>query len=149
MEKKAVAIVAGGGPAPGINGVISAATIEAVNRGHKVYGLRRGFEYISQGNPMAFTELDIESVSRIHSEGGVVLGTSRYNPRKNPEDLETLLQALRDKNVGYLVTIGGDDTASSAGAIAKAARGEIAVGHVPKTIDNDLPLPGGIPTFGV
>jgi 6-phosphofructokinase 1 len=56
--------------------------------------------------------------------------------------------ALRELGVTALVTIGGDDTAYSASKVAEAAEGAVRVAHVPKTIDDDLPLPGGIPTFG-
>lgn len=148
MNQKAFAIVVGGGPAPGINGVISAATIEAINRGHKVFGIMNGFSRIMEGDSACLSELTIEDVSRIHLEGGSLLNTSRANPTKNPNHLENVVRVLADKNVGYLVTIGGDDTVSSARAINKAAREQIAVGHVPKTIDNDLPIPGMYSTFG-
>jgi ATP-dependent phosphofructokinase / diphosphate-dependent phosphofructokinase len=147
-EKKAVGIVVGGGPAPGINGVISAATIEAINRGHKVYGIINGFSKILEGKEDAITELTIRDVSRIHSEGGSLLRTSRANPTKSPEMLKVVIDALYKSNIGYLVTIGGDDTAYSASVIAESSLGKIAVAHVPKTIDNDLPLPGKVSTFG-
>ncbi len=148
MKKKSVAIVVGGGPAPGINGVIAAATIEAVNRGHTVYGINYGFSRILQGDRTCVTPLGINDVSRISSDGGSVLFTSRANPTKSPEMLQAVLDVLKSFDVGYLITIGGDDTASSSWAIGKAAHGEISVGHVPKTIDNDLPLPGLESTFG-
>jgi ATP-dependent phosphofructokinase / diphosphate-dependent phosphofructokinase len=148
MDKKNVAIVVGGGPAPGINGVISAATIEAIKRGHKVYGIHTGFKRISEGDTTAVSQLTIPAVSRIHNEGGSILGTSRANPRKSPEMLGKVVEVLKKFNVGYLVTIGGDDTATSAKAVAQAANREIAVTHVPKTIDNDLPLRGVTSTFG-
>ncbi|MFP8879182.1 MAG: 6-phosphofructokinase, partial [Myxococcota bacterium] len=59
-----------------------------------------------------------------------------------------ILASLDSLGVEYLITIGGDDTASSAMRVADSAQGRIKVVHVPKTIDNDLPLPAGIPTFG-
>ena len=62
--------------------------------------------------------------------------------------LRVCLESLRTLGIGALVTIGGDDTAFSASCLARAAAGEVRVAHVPKTIDNDLPLPGGMPTFG-
>lgn len=148
MDKKAVAIVVGGGPAPGINGVICAATIEAINRGHKVYGVHTGFKRISAAEKDAIQELTISRVSRIDREGGSILGTSRANPRKDPKMLENVVKTLKELNVGYLVTIGGDDTVSSARAVADASHGSLAVAHVPKTIDNDLPIPGHECTFG-
>ncbi|MCB0322334.1 MAG: 6-phosphofructokinase [Bdellovibrionales bacterium] len=148
QDKRAVAIVVGGGPAPGINGVISAATIAAIKQGHTVYGIYKGFERIAAGDASCIKELTISDVSRIDAEGGSMLLTSRANPKKSPEMLENVVRLLQEKNVGYLVTIGGDDTAASAKAVADAASGSIAVAHVPKTIDNDLPLPGHVSTFG-
>jgi 6-phosphofructokinase 1 len=93
-------------------------------------------------------ELDHDDVSRVHFQGGSILNTSRANPTKQVEDLQRVVQSLDRLDVGYLATIGGDDTMYAAGEVAKHADGRIRVCHVPKTIDNDLPLPGEIPTFG-
>jgi 6-phosphofructokinase 1 len=92
--------------------------------------------------------LGISDVSRIHAQGGSILRTSRTNPARNPEDLQRTVDSLQALSIEYLVTIGGDDTAFGASEIARAAGGRLKVAHVPKTIDNDLPLPGGQPTFG-
>src|SRR6185503_416990 len=70
------------------------------------------------------------------------------NPTKSETCMKNVLEVLRGWNVGALVTIGGDDTAFSASRVYKEAGGAIRVAHVPKTIDNDLPLPGSTPTFG-
>src|SRR2546421_2665496 len=93
-------------------------------------------------------ELEIASLSRIHFEGGSVLRTSRANPSRSAATLGSVAESLRRLDVSYLLTIGGDDTASGAAAVAQALGGKLAVAHVPKTIDNDLPLPAGIPAFG-
>jgi 6-phosphofructokinase 1 len=144
-----LAIVVGGGPAPGINGVISSVTIEAVNQGLEVVGVRDGFKYLVAGDTTQCRPLGIADVAPYYNRGGSLLGTSRTNPAKNPADLEKVLDVLKNKlGVGYLVTIGGDDTAFSGSQVYKKADGAIKVAHVPKTIDNDLPLPPGIPTFG-
>jgi 6-phosphofructokinase 1 len=148
MEKKAFGILVGGGPAPGINGVISAVAIEAIKRGHPVYGILNGFKYLCQGDISKVRKLQLSDVTRIHGDGGTILGTSRANPRKSPESLANVAEALKRLDIGYLVTIGGDDTASSADAVSLATKGSVLVGHVPKTIDNDLPLPGKTATFG-
>jgi len=148
MEKKALAIVVGGGPAPGINGVISSVAINAINRGHRVLGVHKGFRNIMKGDRRNVDELNLANVSWIHARGGSILGTSRANPTKDPEHLRNVVESLKALGVGYLVSIGGDDTAHSARIVAEVAGGEIAVGHVPKTIDNDLPLPGFDSTFG-
>jgi ATP-dependent phosphofructokinase / diphosphate-dependent phosphofructokinase len=147
-HKKTLAILVGGGPAPGINGVIRSVTIEAINSGLNVIGIVDGFEYLSKGDSSHTIELKIEDVSRIHYTGGSILHTSRVNPAKSKEMLDATMKALTQLSVDYLVTIGGDDTATSASKIDQLASGQIQVAHVPKTIDNDLPLPGNMPTFG-
>ena len=147
-RKKTLAILVGGGPAPGINGVIRSVTIEAINSGLNVLGIYDGFEFLSKGDSTHITELKIEDVSRIHFSGGSILHTSRVNPAKSKEMLEATIKALTQLSVDYLVTIGGDDTATSAYKIDSLTSGQIQVAHVPKTIDNDLPLPGNMPTFG-
>ncbi|MCB9882983.1 MAG: 6-phosphofructokinase [Planctomycetes bacterium] len=148
MSKGTVGILVGGGPAPGINSVIGSATIEARKRGFRVIGILHGFKNLIQGNPGDWRELEMGDVSRIHLDGGSILRTSRANPTKSQEFLDNTVKALRGLGVDRLITIGGDDTASSAAAVARASNETIAVAHVPKTIDNDLPLPGGKPTFG-
>jgi ATP-dependent phosphofructokinase / diphosphate-dependent phosphofructokinase len=141
-------ILVGGGPAPGINSVISAVIIEAITSGLEVIGIYDGFEHLMKGRTDMVRQLTIPDVSRIHFDGGSILRTSRANPTRTPEDLQNTVKALRELGIHYLVTIGGDDTAFSASEVVKAAGGNIRVAHVPKTIDNDLPLPGGMPTFG-
>jgi 6-phosphofructokinase 1 len=146
--KDVVGIVVGGGPAPGINGVISSATIEAINEGKQVLGIKGGFTTLFKGDKKSIVKLSIEDVSRIHTRGGSLLRTSRDYPDKLKESFDTLMQTLRSMNIRSLITIGGDGTSYMARWIEKEAGGEISVVHVPKTIDNDIPLPGGMPTFG-
>lgn len=141
-------ILVGGGPAPGINGVIGAATILARRRGARVVGLLDGFRWLMEGRTDHSVDLQIGVVSRIHLLGGSILRTSRANPTKRDGDLERVVAALAERGIDHLITIGGDDTAFSARRVAEVAGGRVRVAHVPKTIDNDLPLPGGIPTFG-
>jgi 6-phosphofructokinase 1 len=148
MSVKTLAILVGGGPAPGINAVIGAATIEARNRGLRVLGCHDGYQWLMQGDLRHVEELHISPVSRIHFEGGSVLRTSRANPTKSEATLAKVAESLHQLDVSYLLTIGGDDTASGAAGVARMLAGRLAVAHVPKTIDNDLPLPRGIRTFG-
>jgi 6-phosphofructokinase 1 len=145
---KTLGILVGGGPAPGINGVIAAATIEARNHGLRVLGLYDGYRWLVKGDTTHVRELEIAEVSRIHFEGGSILRTSRENPAKSPEALASVVGALRQLGVSYLVTIGGDDTAYAASQISAAVAPDVGVAHVPKTIDNDLPLPAEAVTFG-
>ena len=147
-QRGRVGILMGGGPAPGINSAISSVTIEAVNRGYEVVGIFDGFSHLMEGRTDMVRPLKIEDVSQIHYRGGSIIRTSRANPTRRAEHLENTLDSLRELNVSYLATIGGDDTAFSASEVSRLAEGEIKVAHIPKTIDNDLPLPDGMPTFG-
>jgi ATP-dependent phosphofructokinase / diphosphate-dependent phosphofructokinase len=143
-----LAIVIGGGPAPGINGVISAVTFEAVKQGLEVIGIYDGFKWLGKGDATHTRNLHPDEISRIHTRGGSIIRTSRDNPTKDLAKMANVIKALNELGVKYLVTIGGDDTAFTSTQVEKAAGGKIAVCHVPKTIDNDLPLPHGVPTFG-
>ena len=145
---KKLAILVGGGPAPGINSVIAAATIRAVLEGMDVIGIRDGFERLMRGDVEHVTPLTIEGVSRIHFRGGSHIGISRANPTSDPKHLENVVISLLRLNVTGLLTIGGDDTAYSAMKLEEHAEGRIHVVHVPKTIDNDLDLPPTVDTFG-
>ncbi|MBE0544140.1 MAG: 6-phosphofructokinase [Verrucomicrobia bacterium] len=148
MKRGKLGILVGGGPAPGINGVIAAATIEGINQGFEVIGFRDGFKWLAAGDTQHYTKLTIDDVKRIHLRGGSILGTARTNPAKSETSMHNLLDVLQKLGVGALVTIGGDDTAFSASHVYRKGAGAIRVAHVPKTIDNDLPLPGATPTFG-
>jgi 6-phosphofructokinase 1 len=148
IHAKKLAILVGGGPAPGINSVIGAATIRCALRGFEVVGIHDGFERIMRGDIEHVTPLTIEDVSRIHFHGGSHIGLSRANPTLNPQHLETAVTSLLRLNVSQLITIGGDDTTYSAMKLEEKAGGRIRVAHVPKTIDNDLDLPAYIDTFG-
>jgi 6-phosphofructokinase len=143
-----LAIVVGGGPAPGINGVISAVTYEAVKQGLEVIGVHDGFKWLSKGDTDHVMQLGNGEISRIHLRGGSIIGTSRENPTKDPAKMANVIKALSALGIKYLVTIGGDDTAYTSTRVEQEAHGAISVCHVPKTIDNDLPLPHGVPTFG-
>jgi 6-phosphofructokinase 1 len=141
-----------------MNSVISAATIEARNSGWDVLGILDGFEHLIAGDASQTLPLHISDVSRIHQTGGSILYTSRANPTVRDESaadpewrLHAALKTLTELQIDALVTIGGDDTSYGAAQLSKAARASgssLRVAHVPKTIDNDLPLPAGMPTFG-
>ena len=148
MGPKCLGILVGGGPAPGINAVISAATIEALNEGFDVIGIRDGFKHLVRRDLSGLRPLSIDDVSRVHLLGGSILGTSRENPTKSLEATRTVVEVLRQAGVTHLVTIGGDDTALSSRYLSEHSGGAIRTVHIPKTIDKDLPLPPHVPTFG-
>src|SRR5213592_3917626 len=147
-ERRTLAILVGGGPAPGINSVIGAATIRARLEAVDVLGVRDGFEWIMQGDIDHVTPLDIGEVSRIHFHFVEMHRVLRANPTQNPVHLDNAVLALLRLNVSQLITIGGDDTAYSAMKLEEKAAGRLQVVHVPKTIDNDLDLPPHVDTFG-
>jgi 6-phosphofructokinase len=148
ISQQRMGILVGGGPAPGINSALSAAVIEAVKSGVDVIGIYDGFEHLIHGRTDMIRSLNAEDVARIHFEGGSILRTARANPTKNAADLQRTIDTLKLLDVGVLITIGGEDTATAAARICEESRGDIRVAHIPKTIDNDLPLPTNTPTFG-
>jgi 6-phosphofructokinase len=147
-ERRKVAIVVGGGPAPGINAVISAATIRCVLEGVDVLGIQDGFQWIMHGDIDHVVPLKIDTVSRIHSRGGSIIGIARANPTADVRFLEDTVLSLLRLDVSRLIAIGGDDTAYTAMRLEEQSAGRIHVVHVPKTIDNDIALPPEIDTFG-
>ncbi|MEQ9426642.1 MAG: 6-phosphofructokinase [Cyclobacteriaceae bacterium] len=144
--KDTIAILCGGGPAPGINTVISSVAKTFLKDGYRVIGIHDGFKGLTYPNPK-FQRIDFELADDIYSKGGSVLIMSRYKPAAE----EVNLMFFSEENIKLLVTVGGDDTASTADRIAKyLVKNNLDVRniHVPKTIDNDLPLPDRNPTFG-
>ena len=105
-----LAILVGGGPAPGINGVIASATIEAINAGLRVVGIYDGYRDLAAGTPVKTTALSIDDAARIQSSGGSFLRTSRTNPAKDAATLDRTIHSLETLGVRYLICIGGDDT---------------------------------------
>ncbi|MBO4328978.1 MAG: 6-phosphofructokinase [Bacteroidales bacterium] len=144
--KDAIVILAGGGPAPGINTVISTVAKTFLKAGYRVLGLNDGYKNLFKANPQV-DEIDFIYADEIQKQGGSALRMSRYKPKNEEFNTDFFVK----NNIKLLVTIGGDDTASTANRISKYLRENnvpIQNIHVPKTIDNDLPLPDGNPTFG-
>jgi len=144
--KESIVILAGGGPAPGINTVISTVAKTFLKDGYRVLGLNDGYKNLFKENPQV-DEIDFIYADEIQKQGGSALRMSRYKPKNEEFNTNFFVK----NNVKLLVTIGGDDTASTANRISKYLNENnvpIQNIHVPKTIDNDLPLPDGNPTFG-
>ena len=125
-------VLTGGGDCPGLNPVIRAVTRAALQAGIKVSGIRNGWKGLIQGDAVT---LDLQSVSGILPRGGTILGTSRTNPYKRPEDLKRLHETVAKLGLDALIAIGGEDTL---GVATKLAKEGVKVVGVPKTIDNDL-----------
>jgi len=148
---KRIGILVGGGPAPGINSVIHAVTMEGFRCHSEVVGIYDGFKHLMEGK-LVCEPLPPERVAYIYVEGGSILHSARANPTRSPETLRQCVATLDNAGINALVSIGGDDTAYSASRVAAYAQEAMGIDlrsvHVPKTIDNDLPLPGDIATFG-
>jgi 6-phosphofructokinase 1 len=155
-----VAVLTGGGDVPGLNACIKAATLRAIDDGHEVVGIRRGWAGLLEtdpGDPATIgsntTPLDAVAVRTIDRTGGTVLHTSRTNPAKvrpaeEPEFLKAgreddeprdhtghVLKVLDALGIDALLPIGGDDTLSF--ALRLHAEG-VPVVAIPKTMDNDV-----------
>ena len=148
--KDAVIILCGGGPAPGMNSVSMSVAKTFITKGFRVIGLHGGYSGLFSKNART-EDLTFAIADRYFNRGGSYLEMSRFKPTDADFENNFNLDLFKDNNIKLLVTIGGDDTASTANRISKflAAKGyPIANIHCPKTIDNDLPLPGNAPTFG-
>ncbi len=148
--KEAIAILTGGGPAPGMNTVVGSVAKTFLAKGYRVIGLHYGYSGLFNPAPR-YEDLDMFRVDYIFNQGGSYLTMSRFKPTDEDFEKNFNLDFFKQNNIKLLVTVGGDDTASTANRIAKfleAKQYPIANIHVPKTIDNDLPLPAGMPTFG-
>src|SRR5574344_843349 len=148
--EKSIVILTGGGPAPGMNTVVGSITKTFMQNGYKVLGLHGGYKGLFSPHPR-FTELDFIIAYSIFNIGGSDLMMSRDKPTEEDFQKNFNLDFFKQNNIRLLVTVGGDDTASTANRIAKfleAKNYPIGNIHVPKTIDDDLPLPHNAPTFG-
>ena len=148
--KEAIAILTGGGPAPGMNTVVGSIAKAFIAQGYRVLGLHGGYSGLFCPNPN-YCELDFVMADSIFNRGGSYLMMSRYKPTAEDFEKNFNLKLFEENNIKLLVTVGGDDTASTANRVAKFLQEKhypIRNIHVPKTIDNDLPLPMNTPTFG-
>ena len=132
MQK--VGILTGGGDCPGLNAVIRAVVRRALQNNIMIVGIKNGWKGLIENDTV---DLDLNSVSGILPKGGTILGTSRTNPYKKPEDIKKAIDNYKRMGLDALITIGGEDTLGAANRLVKENKGLNIVG-VPKTIDNDL-----------
>ncbi len=148
--KEAIAILTGGGPAPGMNTVVGSVAKVFLSQGYRVIGLHKGYSSLFTSEP-EMMEIDFKEADDMFNRGGSVVVMSRYKPTAEDFEKRFNLDLFKENNIKLLVTVGGDDTASTANRVAKFLMEKsypISNIHVPKTIDNDLPLPNNMPTFG-
>ena len=148
--KDSIIILCGGGPAPGMNSVSMSVAKTFLSKGYRVIGLHGGYSGLFSKDAR-IEDLDFLIADRYFNRGGSYLEMSRFKPTDEDFEKRFNLDLFKDNNIKLLVTIGGDDTASTANRISKFLANKnyhIANIHCPKTIDNDLPLPANAPTFG-
>jgi phosphofructokinase-like protein len=128
-----IGILTGGGDCPGLNAVIRAVVRRAEAHNFECLGIRDGWRGLVEDQHVRLTR---KAVSGILHTGGTILGTSRTNPFKKPENLASLLRTVERHNLGAIVAIGGEDTLGVANRLVQEYG--LKVVGVPKTIDNDL-----------
>jgi 6-phosphofructokinase 1 len=157
---KRIGVLTGGGDVPGLNPCIKSLVYGAVDRGHQVVGIRRGWAGLLHFNPddpspqdhvVELTKRDVRTIDRT---GGTTLHTSRTNPGKVPaaavpdflagqtkgatppyDFTEHVLRVIDHLRLDWLVAIGGDDTLSYAERLDREGMSVLAI---PKTMDNDV-----------
>ncbi len=130
---QSIAVLTGGGDAPGLNAAIRAVTRRAEERGLRVTGVRDGWRGLIEGDTVSLTR---EVITGILPKAGTILGTSRTNPLKVPDGVARIKATLSAQRIDALIAIGGDDTLGAALGVSKAG---VPVIGVPKTMDNDVP----------
>jgi len=132
-KQKQIAVITGGGDAPGLNAVIKGIVTKSKSLGYDVLGFKQGWKGLIEDS--TYGSLDLDEVEDIHMTGGTILGSSRTNPYKIKDGEEKIIESLKKNNCDYLIAIGGDDTL---GVASKLFKKGVKVVGIPKTIDNDL-----------
>lgn len=132
-KKKQIAVLTGGGDAPGLNAVIRGIVVKAKSLGYDVLGILNGWKGLLDLEHCGV--LDLDEVEDIHMLGGTIIHTSRTNPYKVEGGPKKVIENLKNLECDYLITIGGDDTN---GVAVKLAKEGVKVVGIPKTIDNDI-----------
>src|SRR5919106_6973868 len=158
-----IGILTGGGDVPGLNASIKAATNRAIEEGHEMLGIRRGWAgllFLDPSDPASAAQhtmtLTPHVVRTIDRDGGTMLHTSRTNPAKvrpgdEPDFLKDgedgggrdeirdhtphVLKVIEHLGIDALIPIGGDDTLSFALRLHEEG---VPVVAIPKTMDNDV-----------
>ena len=132
-KKKQIAVLTGGGDAPGLNAVIRGIVYKARSLGYDVLGILNGWKGLVEN--CGHCTLDLDKVEDIHMLGGTIIHTSRTNPYKVDGGPEKVKKKLKQLKCDYVIAIGGEDTLGVANKLCKDG---IKIVGVPKTIDNDL-----------
>ena len=130
-----VGILTGGGDCPGLNPAIRGVVYRGLDFGFEFTGIIEGWRGLVKG---IYEPLTLKDVEEIHYQGGTMLGSSRTNPFKNPEDLQAVLNNIKSAGFDAIVACGGEDTLGVAAKLY--SQHNVPTVGVPKTMDNDLNL---------
>lgn len=151
MKGRKFAILVSGAPAPGMNAAVLSAAERASSLGAESIGIMDGFSGLMKGEFNA-VPLSGFGLHRAHLTGGCIIGSSKANPASSAEALRNTADVLAANDVDFMLVIGGDDSASALSRLADYAKrmgyAKLCASFIPKTIDNDLPLPMGTKTLG-
>lgn len=152
-EAPVLGIIIGGAPAPGLNGVIASATFYAKQLGMRVIGFQDGYLHLATGSleevKANVLELTEDFVAPHLSTGGSIIRPHRYDPSGSQKEIHNVLSMLQEFKVRYLIIIGGNDKIATTHIITQGIDPAVMqVIAIPKTIDNDIPLPYNTDTFG-
>src|SRR5712691_1103455 len=128
-----IGIMTGGGDCPGLNAAIRAIARRAAADSVDVLGIRNGWLGLVENDCL---ELTRNAVAGILPRGGTILGTSRFNPLKDPESIVRLKENWAMHQLSGLAVIGGEGTLSAARDLWRDH--QVQVVGIPKTIDNDI-----------
>lgn len=130
---KTIGVLTSGGDSPGMNCAIRSVVRTAVGKGLKVYGIKKGYSGLLEGD---FEAMDVSSVGNIIQRGGTILQTSRCPEFHEAEARKEAANLLKRKKIDGLVIIGGDGSFN--GAIHLHQEHNIPIAGIPGTIDNDI-----------
>jgi 6-phosphofructokinase 1 len=128
-----IGLLTSGGDAPGMNAAIRAVVRTAIHRGIEVYGIRRGYLGMIEGDIFA---MESSSVSGIIQRGGTILQTARCKEFMTPEGRKKAYEQLIAHGINAVIVIGGDGSFTGAGIMSREYN--IPFIGIPGTIDNDL-----------
>lgn len=130
---KRIGVLTSGGDAPGMNAAIRAVTRTAIYHGLEVFGIKRGYEGMIDGD---IEKLESHNVSGIIQKGGTILKTARSARFRTPEGRKQAFENLQKHEIDGIVVIGGDGSFTGASILSQEYN--IPVIGIPGTIDNDL-----------
>lgn len=128
-----IGILCSGGDSPGMNTCIESIVRKGIYEGHSVYGIYQGFEGLYKEKIELLT---LDKVNQISRHGGTILGSSRF-PELKDSKVQNEIVKIINKNIDYLIVIGGNGSFNACKAFLKLG---IKVISIPATIDNDIPF---------